>query len=799
MNTEFQQPRPETEEAFGAPGAEPRWTQSTKEGIGTAYHTSCRLWYTISHGIIDEIYYPHVDQPNTRDLQFLITDGETFCHEERRDLEHAIDYPEKGTVLYRLTNSDRAGRYRIVKEIAADPHSSVLLMQTRFEIADEALRKKLRVFLLLAPHLKRGGWHNSATICNSDGRALMHAWREDLNLAVGCTPDFTRRSVGYVGASDGWQDLQNFKMDWEFAEARDGNIALTAELDLTQGLECTLGVAFGRTKQSAMTKLLQSLATPFAQHRETFVEQWRRASATLDLSKDTGDGGGMHRLSRCILLAHEDKTFRGAIVASMSIPWGETKGDDEIGGYHLVWPRDLVQSAIGLLASGQTETARAALIWLACLQEATGELPQNSWIHGEAYWTGLQLDEVAAPILLAWQLHKADALGLFDPWTIVSRAARYLILYGPITRQERWEEASGYSPGTLAAIIAGLVIVAEFARARRDENTARFALDYADWLSAHVEEWTVTTRGELVPGQPRHYVRITPADCEDPHATAQPDTAMLRIANGGGEYPARNVVGGDFLSLVRLGLRDPHDPIVVDSLEVIDAVIKHELPQGPCWQRYNHDGYGQHDDGAAFDGRGVGGAWPLLTGERGHYELAAGRDPLPFIKTLERFANTGGMLPEQIWFKLDLPGTRFKLGLPTGSAMPLCWAHAEYLSLVRSRADGLPFDRIAPAYERYVEKRTGSEMEMWTCTHRRARIAAGKTLRVITGRAAVIHWRASSDEGGEVTANETALGLWFADLPIAKAPAGTEIEFTLHCGGEEEERHRVSVIETKRD
>ena len=249
------------QQAFGAPGAEPRWTQSTKEGIGTAYHTSCRLWYTISHGIINEIYYPHVDQPNTRDLQFLITDGETFCHEERRDLEHAIEYPEKGTVLYRLTNSDREGRYRIIKEIVADPHSSVLLMQTRIEIADESLRKKLRVFLLLAPHLKRGGWHNSATICNSDGRALMHAWREDLNLAVGCTPDFTRRSVGYVGASDGWQDLQNFKMDWEFPEARDGNIALTAELDLTDELECTLASPLAGRKQSAMTK-----AAPVARH-----------------------------------------------------------------------------------------------------------------------------------------------------------------------------------------------------------------------------------------------------------------------------------------------------------------------------------------------------------------------------------------------------------------------------------------------------------------------------------------------------------------------------------------------------
>jgi len=165
------------------------------------------------------------------------------------------------------------------------------------------------MFVLLAPHLKRGGWHNSAAICNTDGRSLLWAWRDELHLVMGCTPDFIRRSVGYVGASDGWQDLQNFKMDWEFSEARDGNIALTAELDLARGLESTLGVAFGRTQQSATAKLLQSLARPFARHRKTFVEQWHRSSAKLDLSQHTGDGGGLYRLSRCILLAHEDKPF----------------------------------------------------------------------------------------------------------------------------------------------------------------------------------------------------------------------------------------------------------------------------------------------------------------------------------------------------------------------------------------------------------------------------------------------------------------------------------------------------------
>ena len=134
--------------ASGALGIEPRWTSSAKDGIGTAYHTSSRLWFTLSHGIVNEVYFPHVDTPNTRDLQFLITDGETFCHEEKRDLDHAIEYPEQNVLLYRLTNSERGGRYRIVKEIIVEPHSSVLLIQTRLEILDPKLRGKLRLYVL---------------------------------------------------------------------------------------------------------------------------------------------------------------------------------------------------------------------------------------------------------------------------------------------------------------------------------------------------------------------------------------------------------------------------------------------------------------------------------------------------------------------------------------------------------------------------------------------------------------------------------------------------------------------------
>ena len=361
-----------------------------------------------------------------------------------------------------------------------------------------------------------------------------------------------------------------------------------------------------------------------------------------------------------------------------------------------------------------------------------------------------------------------------------SRAARYLILHGPVTAQERWEEASGYSPSTLATVIASLVCAAEFARGRADELATDFLLDYADWLSGHVEEWMVTRRGELVEGKPRHYVRLTPADPNQPAASPDPDGAEMTIVNGGGTYPARNVVGGDFLHLVRLGVREADDPVIVDSVAVIDRVIKRDLPQGPCWRRYNHDGYGQKADGSAFDGTGEGRSWPILTGERGHYELAAGRDPLPFIGAMEQFANEGGMLAEQLWDADDLPDGTMKRGGPTGSAMPLCWSHAEYVSLVRSHKDGVCFDRIEPVYQRYAKAGTGSTIEMWTFAHQPQRIAPGKTLRVITESAATIHWSFDGwATANDVGTRDAGFGCWFVDLPSGQLPTGARIDFAV--------------------
>jgi glucoamylase len=507
-----------------------------------------------------------------------------------------------------------------------------------------------------------------------------------------------------------------------------------------------------------------------------------------DFSESTSDKGGLYRLSRCVLLAHEDKDYQGALVASMSIPWGETKSDGDRGGYHLVWTRDLVQSATALLATGQTGTPLRALVWLAAIQRPDGSFPQNSWLDGSAYWTGLQLDEIAAPILLAWRLWKGGHMsGLFNPKEMLLRAAAYLILQGPVTGQDRWEENAGYSPSTLATVIAGLVCAADRAKDKGNNNLAEFVLVYADWLVTHLEEWTVTSCGELVVGKPRHYVRINPTDPKSPDPHADPNSTMIQVANGGGLRPARNVVGGDFLHLVRLGIRSSHDPVVLDSIEVIDRVIKHDLPQGPGWRRYNHDGYGQKDDGGAFDGSGTGRCWPIMTGERGHYELAAGRDAKPFIKAIEEFSNVGGMISEQLWDADDLPGGRMLRGCPTGAAMPLCWSHAEYVSLVRSQHDGVCFDRIEPAFQRYVVNPVQSEHEIWSLRHPIRRMSRGKILRIILAAEATVVW--SIDGWASLkradTVHEGGLNLCFLDFPTKDWPSGTVFSLTLYWKGDQ--------------
>jgi glucoamylase len=772
--------------APGGPGIAPRWTRGAKEAVGTAYSTASRVWYTVAAGIVTEVYYPTIDRPQIRDLQYLVTDGQTFFHDERRDTRSSVDCIDDAALGFAIVNVARNDLYTIRKVVIGHPHTDCVLVRTRLEAPAETL-SRLRLYVLCAPHLEIGGWHNNAEVFETTGRRIFIGFKGSTWMALGASASFLRCSCGYVAVNDGWTDLHdNFALDWEYDAAYDGNIALTGQIDLSSGPTFTVGLAFGDTRHRAVTNLVQSLVTPFDDALQRFRDEWRRTAKRFTLAVSTADARAVRQYERSVnlLLAHEDKSYPGAMIASLSIPWGSSKGDEELGGYHLVWTRDLVKSATGLLAAGDPITALRAVVYLAVSQRADGGFFQNFWIDGRPYWSGVQLDEVSFPLVLVWRLKELNALADFDPTSMVTAACGFLIREGPATAQDRWEEAGGYSPSTLAINIAALVCAAGLMRDAGDAESERFILEYADFLESHVEAWTVTTQSSLVAGLPRHYIRINP----NTGGSEDPNPATLGLANqppdAPREYAARDIVDAGFLELVRYGVRDPHDPIVEDSVRVIDAVLKVETPHGPCWRRYNHDGYGQRADGSSFMGWGIGRPWPLLTGERGHYELAAGRDATPFLRAIEKLAIGIGLIPEQIWDQEPIREKLLRFGGPTGAALPLIWAHAEYLALARSIADKRVFDLIEPVRARYVGigRRAATPIEVWTHKRRVESVAAGRRLRVIVPERFVLRLisGASAEEPApaDIQATATRLGVWYVDIPGGEP--GATISFAIY-------------------
>jgi len=781
-------------EAFGAPGLEPRWTSSVKDAVGTAYSASSRVWFTCSHGILNEIYHPTIDSAQVRDMEFLVTDGATFAHEEKRDLLTTFEYIDPEALGVRYVNRDPDGRYTLTKEIISDPHHSVVLQRVRLE-GHADLLPRLKVYALLAPHLDGGGKGNAARALDVAGHRMLLAWKNQWSLAMGASCGFSRVSCGFVGSSDGWRDLmENFAMTWEFGSAIGGNIAVMGELNLEEarvegGREFTLAIGLGEGNHTAMQKTVSALAMSYVEQRNRFVLQWHRAANPEWLAAKARDGGKLMRASHNVLLAHEDKTFSGAFVASASIPWGQVHGDDDLGGYHLVWTRDMVQTATALLACGRAETARRALVYLACTQKPDGGFAQNFWVDGRPYWSGVQLDEVAFPIILGWRLWKADAVGEISIFPFVERAAGFLVQKAPITHQERWEENPGYSPSTLAAVISGLICAAEIARAHDSTERAVFLEEYADWIERHLEDWTVTNDGVLHPGVKRHYMRIRPPEKGEAYACESCGTETIRIQNRPPgtrvEFEAREIIDAGFLELVRYGVRRADDPLMVDSLKVVDEVLRRGLPQGPGWLRYNWDGYGQRPDGGPFQGWGQGRVWPLLTGERAHYELAAGKDIATLIATYERFATPGQMMPEQVWDEANRPGQSLQLGQPAGSAVPLVWAHAEYLKLLRSTVDGKVFDRIDPVYERYSDpegrKRRRTDLEIYSRLRPIQKIKAGDTLRILDEGNFEVVWSADGWKTTQTTASRNVgCAGYCADLSTGPEQANGGLSWTLH-------------------
>jgi glucoamylase len=434
--------------------------------VGTALSSTGRVWFTLSHGILDEIYYPRVDQACTRDLGLIVTDGQAFFSEEKRHAESRLAYLTDGVPAYRLVNTCVDGRYRIEKEILADPQRDVILQNTRFTPLQGTL-EDYHLYALLAPHLGNWGSENTAWVGDYKGTPMLFAARASSALALACSTSWVKRCAGFVGVSDGWQDLTRHKqMTWTFERAVNGNVALTGEVNLhLSGGVFLLALGFGRTPAEAGHRTLASLLDGFDAARHEYVRQWQAWQRTLLPLEDESNKQNLYRISTAVIRVHEAKRFPGGIIASLSIPWGFAKGDDDLGGYHLVWPRDLVEVAGGLLAAGACEDACRMLDYLQITQEADGHWSQNMWLDGTPYWGGVQMDETAFPILLVDLARREGALAPDDVtrlWPMVRRAAGFLVRNGPVTQQDRWEEDPGYSPFTLAVEIAALLAAADW-------------------------------------------------------------------------------------------------------------------------------------------------------------------------------------------------------------------------------------------------------------------------------------------------------------------------------------------------
>ena len=769
------------DDAPGHPGIRPTWTSSAKDMVGCSIGVS-RLWFTLGFGIINEIYYPRVDIPQIRDLGFIVADDRGFWAEVKRIADYSLRFIAPGVPAVEVTHVH--ARYRLRLRITPDTKRDVLVIALELEGDSD-----LRPYLLVAPHLGATGCNNRAAVGHYRGRQILWADQGPFGMAlaavdVGQRDALAGASAGYVGFSDGWQDFaRHGRLTWSYPSAGPGNVALIAELPRT----AVTALGFGSSREAAATLAISSLLEPFESILQRQIGAWedwqRRSSKGFSLPPETPTPlRDQFLVSGTVLRAHLDKTYPGAMVASLSIPWGDS--GEERGGYHLVWPRDLVECASALLALGAFDEARDTLRYLIATQNEDGHWYQNQWLGGHPYWSGVQLDETAFPVLLAAALHERGALDGIEVRDMVHRALSFIAMTGPATAQDRWEENTGVNAFTLAVCIGALVSGSVFLSPQARD----WALELADFWNQNVERWTAVTAGPLcaVLGVSGYFVRTAPVRVLLDHEALH-DRLPIRNRNDLSDLPADEQVGTDFLQLVRFGLRAPDDPLVRDSLVVIDRLLKVETPVGPVWRRYNYDGYGEHDDGKPFDDRGRGRPWPLLTGERGHYEVAAGRDPLPFLDAIAAMTSPGGMIPEQVWDDRPIASRRLAFGRPTGAAMPLAWAHAEFVKLMISRVLGHPVDRPWATWLRYRGRKGSASLAFWFPHAPITSIPPGVRLAIGLPRPALIHWGVDgwNDIMDQLT-EDSGLGFFVSVLNTTNLQPGRSVEFTFRWQASEE-------------
>ncbi len=714
------------------------WSSGVKQFFGTSYEAYdsnnqysdksptapiSHVWFTGAQGVLTEVYWPTVDVAQVRDHQFLVTDGKSLFFEERNNSTTEVEWLEPGVPAFRVTNKDPQGRFEIERTVFSDPDRDVVLQHIKITRHIDGLQ----FYLLHNPSVANTplGDNAQAELSASPGQGL-YAWQDSHAQAVLLSVNLKQVSAGFEGSpNDGYADVKaHLGMASHYEFAHDGNVVLTAWVDIpaTQGVsEFDIALGFGHTVQSAHDIAAASLAAGPSALLDKYTSQWLQYQQSVrDLSSQSTDKGELFRDSVAIMKSMEDKTYAGAFVASPVVPWGLNQIDWSAGfykitngrremmsGYHIIWPRDLYQMATSFTAIDDYKSAIASLNYLKTIQYDTtegnwtfgshnrnkdGSFPQNCWVDGTNHWGSVQLDEVSMPIVLAYRLWKAQEIKSSDYWNMVSRAADFLSDFGPWTPEERWEEIFGYSPSTIAAEIAALKAAALFADDAKDATRAARYRSLATAWSASLETWLFTTTGKYANG--KFYLRIKGANQYDQKIDPN-DDSTFSMANHGGTWQEKDVTDGGFLELVRFGIRSALSTEIQETVAAYDATIRVDLPNiGPGFRRYYGDRY-NYDETTNLQTMGM--PWPILSGERGHFELAAaverklGRDVLdatirPFVTELEKFSTPSHMIPEQVWDSGD------KIGQPTGAATPLGWAHAEYIKLLRSRQDKKPFD-----------------------------------------------------------------------------------------------------------
>jgi glucoamylase len=706
--------------APGAPGAIHVWAPADKHGFGTAHQLDSKAWFTVRQGSLSEVYYPDLSTPGFRGLQFAVSDGKGLLQRETvdddpRHIEPLADGVTSrveavpGSLEFRQITEGTG--WRLTKTWITDPARATVLARVRFE---SLTGKPLRLYVLADPAPGNDG--NDDRGVSPD--ELLIGYDDVAASAVAATPAFERATSGYRGtASDPWKDLQDDGELSNYDATQAGNVVQGARAGINgkRGSQTmTLAIGFGGDAAAARATARNSLATGFAAADTAYNAGWLTYRASLKDAPDIVEGNArLERLydqSVLVLAASEDKTYRGASIAapSMAWIWGTLTLEPErrfSGPYHLVWPRDLYHVATAQQAAGDDAAADRLLDYLWRVQKPAGDWWQNTFVDGREKWTTEQLDQVSLPIVLAWWLGRTGAAD----WAHAERAADYLVDNEdrPRSNQERWENQDGYSPNTIATEIAGLICAADIARKNgADEKAAEYEVLADEWQQ-QVESWTATTNGPYSPTP--YYVRVTKDG--DPN-----DGSTYNLGdNFDRPVDEREIVDNSFLGLVLFGVKKWSDQTILNSLEVGDGnettpyPLKVNTPSGPVWHRFTYDGYGEQLNGNDWDlffdnpaRQTRGRLWPLLTGERGEYELIAGRSADMHLNTIANTANDGLMLPEQVWDDVPPPGE--VSGRQTRSSAPLAWTHGQFVRLAWSIDAGLPIERPAIVACRYQQE-----------------------------------------------------------------------------------------------